>query len=159
MTQSTPPLERRLTYRISRIHGRLNAHAARLLSEAADISLSQWRILVMMDTEPGITASEIVRQTKIDKAMVSRAIKKLAEDGLITVDVSDADQRQHVLQFTPRGRTSYERAWPHMIGRQNTLIAAITQDEHDQFLDTLDKLEDALRALERDGLAARTAAQ
>ncbi|MEM1375290.1 MAG: MarR family winged helix-turn-helix transcriptional regulator [Pseudomonadota bacterium] len=143
-----PPLDRRVSYRISRLHGRLNAQAARILSATAGISLSQWRILVMIDAEAEISASEIVRMTKIDKAMVSRAIKSLSEDGLVKVVVSKADQRLHNVRMTPAGRERFMRAFPHMLDRQNSLVDRLAEGEAETLFRLLGKIEDAITAME-----------
>ena len=154
------PLERRVSYRISRIHGRINAQAARILSDAADISLSQWRILVMVaaDADGEISATEIVRRAKIDKAMVSRAIKSLSAADLVQVVVSEADQRLHKVRMTDAGRARFEKALPHMLARQDGLMAPFDEEEEQQLFRLLAKLEDAILAME-DETAQQTAAE
>lgn len=147
-TSAVPPLDRRVSYRISRLHGRLNAQAARILSASAGISLSQWRILVMIDATGEISASEIVRRTKIDKAMVSRAIKSLGEAGLVQVIVSDTDQRLHKVRMTDAGRDRFMRALPGMLGRQQRLIAGLSEAEEETLFALLGKLEDAITEME-----------
>ncbi len=140
----SPPLSQRVSYRISRIHARLNAQAARILKDSANISLSQWRVMVMIERTGEISASEIVRRTKIDKALVSRTIKSLVADGMIKVGTSKDDQRTHLITFTPKGFETFNAAWPHMLARQNTLVAGIETAELDQFFETLAKLESAI---------------
>ncbi|MEL6689284.1 MAG: MarR family transcriptional regulator [Pseudomonadota bacterium] len=153
------PLEMRVSHRISRIHGRINAQAARILSESADISLSQWRILVMVDADGEVSASEIVRRTKIDKAMVSRAIKSLSQAGLVQVIVSKTDQRLHKVKMTDAGRARFEKALPHMLARQDGLMAPFDEEEEQQLFHLLAKLEDAIAAMEEDETAHKTAAE
>ncbi|MEM1235102.1 MAG: MarR family winged helix-turn-helix transcriptional regulator [Pseudomonadota bacterium] len=143
-----PPLDQRVSYRISRLHGRLNAQAARILSATAGISLSQWRILVMIDAETEISASEIVRLTKIDKAMVSRAIKSLSEEGLVKVVVSKSDQRLHQIRMTAAGRERFMRALPAMLDRQNGLVDGLSEGEAETLFTLIGKLEDAITSME-----------
>lgn len=157
--KEVPPLERRVSYRISRLHGRLNAQAARILSNSADISLSQWRILVMVDVDNEISATEIVRRTKMDKAMVSRAIKGLSEAGLVQVIVSKEDQRLHKVRMTDQGRARFERALPAMLERQDRLVEGLDAEEQDQLFSILAKLEDAISAMENNELPHQTAAE
>lgn len=154
-----PPLDRRVSYRISRLHGRLNAQAARILSNTADISLSQWRILVMVDEGGEVSATEIVRRTKIDKAMVSRAIKSLSHAGLVQVVVSEADHRLHKVRMTNAGRARFRRALPHMLARQQGLVAALSEEEENQLFDLLGKVEDAITTMEDAETTQKTAAE
>ncbi|MEM6596532.1 MAG: MarR family winged helix-turn-helix transcriptional regulator, partial [Pseudomonadota bacterium] len=121
-----PALGRRLSYRISRLHARLNAQAARILQDKAGISLSQWRTLVMVDSFEEISASEIVKETKMDKGMISRAIKTLSELGYIRVDVSENDHRKHRIRLTKAGRECFDLAWPHMMERQQGIISQLS---------------------------------
>ncbi|MEM8591358.1 MAG: MarR family transcriptional regulator [Pseudomonadota bacterium] len=143
-----PELERRVSYRVSRLHARLNTQAARILKDSANISLSQWRIMVMIDEDGEISASEIVRRTKIDKAMVSRGIKSLAAEGLVDVVVSQKDQRLHNVRFTKAGRARFEKAFPHMIERQRGIVSSLTTAEKDILFELFEKIENSVREME-----------
>ncbi|MFK7754739.1 MAG: MarR family winged helix-turn-helix transcriptional regulator [Sedimentitalea sp.] len=144
LKSESPPLRERVSFRVSRLHARLNAQAARILARTAQISLSQWRVMVMIERAGEISASDIVRQTKFDKALVSRTIKSLVKQELVEVGVSQQDQRTHLIRFTKVGLQRFEQAWPHMLARQNTLIASLDDAEIAQFFATLSKIEAAI---------------
>jgi DNA-binding MarR family transcriptional regulator len=143
-----PPLDVRVSYRISRLNARLNAQAGRILKASADISLSQWRILVMINEAGEITASDIARQTKIDKALISRAIRSLADEGLIAADIQASDHRSHLIRFTDLGRARFHEALPHMLARQNGIVAGLSGEEQDQFFSMLTRIEEAIEAMD-----------
>ena len=145
-----PAVQQRVTFRISRVHARMNAQATRILKKHADLSLSQWRVMVMIDRSGRTTAAEIVRETQIDKGLISRTIKGMTDDGLITQATSTTDQRASFLELTPEGRARFAAARPHMLGRQGRLIGALSKPEREAFFRTIDKLEDVLDALDAD---------
>ena len=142
------PLQEMVTFRISRLHARLSAQAAEILKKNGGISLMQWRILVMLETHGAITPAEIVRQTELDKGQLSRTIKGMVEQGLITSTPSESDQRSHVLGFTEKGLQVFRTARPHMRHRQMHLLSSLTDEERAATFAALEKLEAAADSLE-----------
>ena len=114
--------------------------------------------MVAADPDGEISATEVVRRAKIDKAMVSRAIKSLSAADLVQVVVSEADQRLHKVRMTDAGRARFEKALPHMLARQDGLMAPFDEEEEQQLFRLLAKLEDAILAME-DETAQQTAAE
>ena len=135
------PLQRFVTFRLTRIQARLNAEASRILRMNGGLSLTQWRIFVMLEAHGEQTATDIIRHTQIDKAQISRAARDMIATGLLTQRVNPIDQRAHLLDFTKLGREAFDRARPHMRARQTRLLDALTPDEIKLFYDVLDKLE------------------
>ena len=141
---SMEELPKLMTFRLSRLHARTNAHAARLLKKHAGISLSEWRIFVMIETNGKITPAQIVKITKFDKGLVSRTIKGMQEKGLLTVELSENDQRSHVIDFTPEGLATAEKACPVMRKRQDMLRGCLEPTELEQLFAAFDKIDTAL---------------
>ncbi|WP_406644986.1 MarR family transcriptional regulator [Aliisedimentitalea scapharcae] len=144
------PLQEMVTFRISRTHARLSAQAAQLLKKTSGISLMQWRVFVMLEVEGRITPAEIVRRTDLDKSQLSRTIKSMVADGLLTSEPSESDQRAHVLEFTAKGFEVFQQARPHMRHRQARLLNSLTDDERGALFDALAKLDSAVEDLEND---------
>lgn len=142
------PLQQMITFRLSRLHAKLNAQAARILKQSAGISLSQWRIFVMVETHGKLSPAEIIRQTAFDKGQVSRTIKGMISEGLLTVETSESDQRVHLVDFTDKGLEVFELARPHMRKRQGVLMDSLTVAERRAIYKALDKLELAMEQVE-----------
>lgn len=145
---SADSLPKLMTFRLSRLQARANAQAARILKRYADISLSEWRIFVMIETNGKITPSQIVRLTQFDKGLVSRTIKRMHQNGLVRVENRESDQRSHLIDFTPDGLALFKRARPAMRQRQELLLEALDAEEHEILFRAFDKLDDALRQME-----------
>ncbi len=142
------PLPQMVTFRISRLHSKLNAQSARILNRSAGLSLSQWRVMVMLETHGKITPTEFVRLTKFDKSLVSRTIKGMIKQGLLRTRTSKLDQRSHLVEMTDKGLALFEKARPHMRLRQAHLIDSLAPAERKVLFTAFDKLELAMEDLE-----------
>lgn len=147
-TEFDIPLQQMVTFRLSRIHAKLNAQAARILKETAGISLSQWRIFVMIENHGKLTPAQIVKRTDFDKGQVSRTVKGMLKEGLIAVEGSESDQRSHTLEFTDKGFAVFQQARPAMRARQNALLGSLTATERQVMFTAMDKLELAMEQIE-----------
>jgi DNA-binding MarR family transcriptional regulator len=142
------PLTEMVTYRLSRLNAQLNAQAARILKETAGLSLAQWRVLVVLDTNGKVPPSEIVRSTAVDKGQLSRTLKGMTSEGLIASEASESDSRSHLLSMTAKGRELFETARPAMRERQLCLLESLGGEERDVLFTALDKIGAAARELE-----------
>lgn len=132
-----------LTYRLSRLHGKLNAQASRILRNAVGITLNQWRMLAFIGGSDRITASELIARTAMDKGLVSRNVNALVNCGLVQRSTPKADQRLQMLSLTPEGRAVFDTAMPVMQTRQANLQKHLSADDIATFRRVLDLLEEA----------------
>ena len=56
------------------------------------------------------TQAHLVEHAKIDKMTLSKAIRKLEDEGLLARETAAADSRAMSVRFTPRGRRLVQRA-------------------------------------------------
>ncbi|MEO0800192.1 MAG: MarR family winged helix-turn-helix transcriptional regulator [Pseudomonadota bacterium] len=150
VVESTPPepdvlsdlaLTHFLSFRIARVHAKLNAQAIALLSANAGITLQQWRVLVFLGEKKLNTASALGRAGEIDKALLSRTIKALIADGLVVDRRDPNDGRQVRLLLTSKGRRLRTRMLPIMKQRQRVLLEALNKTERRLIYGALEKLE------------------
>lgn len=118
-----------LTYRISRLHQKLNTQASKILSETVGVTLNQWRMIAFIGGAETVTASELVRYTAMDKGLVSRNVKSLIEGGLVASSEHGRDSRVHILSLTPDGKTVFDTALPRMRERQQKLRSNLSDDD------------------------------
>lgn len=71
------------------------------------LSISEWRVLSMLNIEPGITAFRICEVIKMDKASVSRSLKLLSSLGLLTYEASPTDVRRRHWWLSDTGRAMH----------------------------------------------------
>ena len=122
---------------------RFTRAAARVYQDRYGIGAMDWRMLVMLTREPGSTVSHSGRTIGIDKAAVSRSLRRLEARDLARPD-PDAPTRWHL---TPEGQALHAEMLQVALARQRALlsglsaeqVAVFTQCLH-QFLENLDAL-------------------
>ncbi len=132
-----------LTYRISRLHQKLNTQASKILTEAVGVTLNQWRMIAFIGGAETVTASELVRYTAMDKGLVSRNVNSLIESGLVTSSEHRKDSRIHNLSLTPKGQNVFDTALPKMRRRQENLRSGLSDEDVANLRRMLAVLEDA----------------
>jgi DNA-binding MarR family transcriptional regulator len=108
------------------------------------LSLIEWRVMVVLASHPGAVATEVVSYTGLDKMSVSRALASLLRAGRIvrTPDARDA-RRAHV-QLSTKGRTVFERISESAVLREAQLFSGIDACDLKRFEATVEKLTAAL---------------
>ena len=87
------------------------------VGKANQLTLNEWRAMVVLASHPGAAAADIAESTGLDKMAVSRAIAGLDEAGRLRKSPDPADQRRSLLYlsaegqrvFTKVGRTAKKR--------------------------------------------------
>ncbi len=131
-----------ITYRISRLQNSLNAQAGHVLSKLSDLTLTEWRILYILRSMSTATMSQIVQESRLDKAQISRSIKALVEKGYIASAQDDQDQRRQLLSATAKGRAIKDKILPIMIRRQEAMTEGLSDEDIKTFLRILDHLDE-----------------
>ncbi|HCW9181294.1 TPA: MarR family transcriptional regulator [Staphylococcus aureus] len=102
----------------------VNALTAKMLKDLQneyEISLEQSNVLGMLNKEP-LTISEITQRQGVNKAAVSRRIKKLIDAKLVKLDKPNLniDQRLKFITLTDKGRV--------YLKERNAIMTDIAQD-------------------------------
>ena len=137
-----------LTYRISRLHQKINSQGTKILAAKVGITLNQWRMVAFIGGAKTVTASELVRYTAMDKGLVSRNVKSLIEDGLVVSREHREDSRVNLLSLTPRGKEVFDVALPTMRKRQKQLQSKLSDDDVKRLREMLDILEVAAEEID-----------
>jgi MarR family transcriptional regulator, organic hydroperoxide resistance regulator len=84
------------------------AEMKRLL-RATGIDVAKWRILMLAREREPISVSELAQLAIMEMSTTTRAIQRLAQDGLLKVSTRANDQRVSEVRLTPRGQAMAER--------------------------------------------------
>ena len=126
-----------VTFRLARTQNKLNAQASYFLKSLSDLTLVEWRIIQLLRLHEGATMSKLAREVQIDKGQLSRKISKMVDKGLITTEQDDTDHRKQKVHLTVEALTLSDRLMPVMKGRQDMLLAGITESELETFFKVL----------------------
>jgi DNA-binding MarR family transcriptional regulator len=76
-----------------------------------------------------LTPSGLADTTMVTSGAISKRVDRLAERGLVTRRVSDADARGRVIALTPAGKDLIERAFEAHLENERRLLAGLTELE------------------------------
>ena len=104
------------------------------------VTLAEWRVLLTLTSEPGVSAAEITNRWAMEKMAVNRATQRLVDQGFVTRDRDPDDGRSYKLKMTTKGKKLYEKIAPSADKRYSELMAAIDSDEVDAMVRALQKI-------------------
>jgi DNA-binding MarR family transcriptional regulator len=134
-------LEHFLPYRLSLLTNTVSDGIAQSYRDQHDISVTEWRILAVLGRFPGLTASEVVDLTAMDKVAISRAVKSLMVKNLLHRQTDPQDRRRRRLFITPRqGEKVLRDVIPLAQNYQYHLLEALDSQELKALTRALDKL-------------------
>lgn len=134
------PLDRSLVHRLLRLANLIAKPFFAHYGERHDLSLHEWRVMMLLANRPGLSASEICEQTGMHLMNVSRGVRRLARLGRLERQVDPADRRRAALALTPKGLALYRRIAPDAWQRERIAHAALNAAERAEFGRLLDKL-------------------
>lgn len=118
------------------------------LGKAHQLTLNEWRVMVVLASHPGSAATDIAEATGLDKMSVSRALSGLRKLGRVHLQDDAADLRRSKVYLTAEGEKLYARIGTQAQQREAQLFSGLTAQEHEAMGATLDKLVSALREAE-----------
>lgn len=133
------PVERFVTFKVNQLSTAFERQWTRIMREKAGVSLSQWRVLVMLQAGSA-TFSRLVEATGMNKALMSRSISELEAKRMLTVSVTPDDARSITLTLAAKGRKLLHEVQPLALARQRHLLSALSASERRTFYAALDKL-------------------
>ena len=104
------------------------------------VSISEWRVLLTLVSENGVTAAEITSRWAMEKMAVNRAIQRLVDNGCVTRERDPKDRRSYRLALTAKGRKLHEKIAPAANQRYEELMSAIDSDETAAMVAALQKI-------------------
>ena len=134
-------LENFLPYRLSVLTNTISQGIATAYRDRFDINTTEWRILAVLGRYPGLTASDVVERTAMDKVAISRAVKSMEEKKLLERSPDDKDRRRNRLFLTPgKGRRILAKIIPRAREFELQLLGALTGSDRQ----SLDRIIEAL---------------
>lgn len=107
-------------------------------------SLTEVRVLYEIAQRPGLTATEIARELKLDSGYLSRLLNGFERRRLITRSASPSDARQSLLQLSSTGRTVWEDLNARASERVRALLAPLPDDRRQDITRAMQTIESAL---------------
>lgn len=112
-----------------------------LMLRRFDITLIEFRIIGLIDTHQEIAASSIQNILTLDKGQLSRTIKKLKSQSLVTTTTDPEDKRSSLLILTEQGKAKYAELYPMIHQRNQYILSSLDEDEVALLFKLIDKMK------------------
>ncbi len=145
--QSELDLEHFLPYRLSVLSNLVSSAIASIYAERYALGMTEWRVLAVIGPSPGLTASEVVERTAMDKVAVSRAVDRLVKSERISRREDSNDRRRSRLRLTRQGRAVYAQVVPAALALEQRLLCSLSPADRQELDRLLDLLGEAAHRL------------
>lgn len=108
-----------------------------VLQEQLGIGFSQFKILMMLQNNPMIQQRQIAEMLGQTEASISRQIKLLVDQKLLTSNVSPRNRREHLTSLTDEGKQLVDEALDVLNTTHAEMFAAISEAQREQLLKIL----------------------
>ena len=140
-------LEKFLPYRFSLLSQTISRLIASEYKDRFDLSMTDWRCLVIIHQHQPITAKQIGEKTRLEKMAISRSITRLIAKKLINKTSAANDGRAFLLSTNKKGDKIYNEILPLALSYENELLSALSKTELDKLYAMLNKLQDKAEKL------------
>lgn len=136
--------ERHVPYFFTFISNKLSSTASAHYRRSFNIGITEWRIMSVLASMPGIHASRIAALLGTDKAIVSRGLKRLEELKWIKLSSTQIDRRSRTLQLSAAGLAVHDQIIEIALKREKKLLAALSPEEQKTFIRLLQKIRNTV---------------
>ena len=105
-----------------------------------DCSAEEWAILLILDADPGLTASALAARTLRDKTTATRMVDKLVRKGLVRRAPDEVDRRVVRLHMLKAGKETFAELAAVARGLIERSVAGIPQADIDTTVSTLARM-------------------
>ena len=105
----------------------------------------QFAILMVVAEEEGLTQTDLVERTGIDRSTLADIVARLLGRGLIHRRRAKDDARAYAIKLSPQGARALREAQPGAAAADQKLLASLPPAKRQDFLDSLNLIVAAVR--------------
>ena len=144
-------IETIVLHRLLKVSNRLMAPFSTHLEKQYDISINEFRLLMLIGRKGKAVSHELAEMTGVNVMSVSRAVASLEKKGRIKVERDPQNRRRKQLTLTKEGSRLHEIMRPQADRVASYLLSDLKPQEVAALRIILDKLIDTLEAEDEDG--------
>jgi len=134
-----------LTYRLDRLAEEAVETASRVYKDACGLSVKELRVLRLIDSQPGIIFSRLVKETFYERSFTSRVLTGLVKKKLVSRSTGAGDARTYEFRLTDKGAKTVAIADKVGGVLEKSLMSPLKSDEQKKLLQYLDRLTEWVR--------------
>jgi DNA-binding MarR family transcriptional regulator len=133
---------------ISRIYWCTQAYMEKKLG-IYGIGSGEVAILMTLHKEDALTQGEIAEKIHVDKATVSREVRKLLRNGYLERKRDEKDRRRHIISLSPEGKKIIPEIKKVLLEWKKILLHGFSKEERAFIMKAIEKMEqNAIKAME-----------
>jgi DNA-binding MarR family transcriptional regulator len=105
----------------------------------------QFAVLTVVADEEGLTQTDLVERTGIDRSTLADIVARLLSRGLIQRRRAKDDGRAYAIKLSPQGAKALREAQPGAAAADQKLLANLPSARRQEFLDTLNLIVNGAR--------------
>ena len=140
-------LHRSVPALITLISNRITATGTATFGARHGLGSTDWKVLSSIAIEPGISGAGIAQLVGMDKALVSRVLKKFLIDGLIRIRQSTRHSNYQEITLTSKGWRLHDAAVETAFQREAALLEGFSLEERRSIVGLLVRLLEQTAAL------------
>ena len=106
----------------------------------------QFAVLEAVSQKSGLTQTDLVRATGIDRSTLADLVARMTTKGLLDRERSAIDARAKAVTLSEAGKAMLEAARPRVAAADKRILALLPKGKREGFLDLLSELADAADA-------------
>ena len=104
---------------------------------ASDLTKQQFTVLAAVEQNEGISQTDLVGITGIDRSTLAEMIRRMIEKGLLDRERTESDQRANAVRMAPGGRKALRSARSASDRVERTLLSGLSAADRQRFLKML----------------------
>jgi len=117
----------------------------------------QFAVLEAVSLRAGLTQTDLVKATGIDRSTLADLVARMAKRGLLSRERSTLDARAMAVRLTPEGEAALADARPRVVEADRQIMALLPKGRRESFLEILGELAGAADAAPEEAIAAARA--
>ena len=113
---------------------------------AEGLTPRQYAVLLAVSLEEGLSQTDLVERTGIDRSTLADIVRRLLKKGLIKRSRSKSDARVYSVRLSDKGRLALTAAQPAADHAEERLLASLEPERRHEFLDSLDRIVRTMNA-------------
>ncbi|MGY6628473.1 MAG: MarR family winged helix-turn-helix transcriptional regulator [Oceanicaulis sp.] len=126
---------------------RAQQFASERFSEATggvELTQRQFAVLCAVHDEEGLTQTQLVQATGIDRSTLAELVSRMASKGLLLREKAPGDGRANAVRFTDEGRALYKTAIDGARAADEAILSALPKNKRASFAEALARISRAV---------------
>ena len=123
-------------------------------SSVSDLTKQQFTVLAAVEQNEGISQTDLVALTGIDRSTLAEMIRRMIDKGLLDRERTESDQRANAVRIAAGGKKALRSARSASERVERTLLSSLSSSDRSKFLKMLSTVAsqgEATHSASRDG--------